>query len=388
MQRSTDRILTTHTGSLPRPPDLVAMLLARAAGQPVEAARLAERVRSAVGEMVAQQISAGLDVVNDGEQGKVSFEAYRKERLSGFELREVAPASAPGIMEAREFPEFFARMWFRNRTGPESAPEGFRREFCTGPVAWKNFQEVERDLGNLRAAASGAPATETFMTAVSPATYAPQDDYYHNESDYLGALAAAMRREYQAIVEAGFVLQIDAPDLTTMYRLEDIGFPEYLRRLHLYVDAINEAVRGLPLDRIRVHVCWGADEAPHHRDVPLKDILGELLRLTPHGMSIPGANGRHAHEWQVWRDVKLPPDKIIIPGVIDSTTNIIEHPEAVAERIEHYAQVLGRERVIAGVDCGFDTVADRAQVDSRIVWAKLRALAQGAEIASRRLWGR
>ena len=223
------------------------------------------------------------------------------------------------------------------------------------------------------------------MTAISPGCYLPPNQHYPNEEEYLSDLTAAMEREYTAIVEAGFVLQIDAPDLTCHYRQKDISIDEHLRYMGSRVDAINYATRKLAADRIRVHVCWGADEAPHHRDIPLKAILGELLRLRPTGMTIPGANGRHSHEWRVWEDVKLPDGKIIIPGVIDSTTNIIEHPEAVAERILRYASVLGAENVIAGVDCGFDTSAEMGRVDPRIAWAKLKSLSEGAALASRQI---
>ena len=224
------------------------------------------------------------------------------------------------------------------------------------------------------------------MTAISPATYAPPNLHYPTEGDYLDALADAMAREYEAIVDAGFLLQIDAPDLTTMFRLTHMTRLEHQEALALRVDAINRAVRRLPADRVRVHVCWGADEAPHNLDVPLKDIVTPLLRLKPHGLAVPGANGRHSHEWRVWTDVAVPDDKVLVPGVIDSTTNIIEHPEAVAERIVRYAQAVAPEQLIAGVDCGFGTVAQVGQVDARIVMAKLASLAEGASLASQQIW--
>ena len=224
------------------------------------------------------------------------------------------------------------------------------------------------------------------MTAISPGTYLPPNLHYGSESDYLDAMADAMAREYQAIVDGGFLLQIDAPDLTTFYRLADVSREAFLERTELCVEAINRAVRNLPADRVRVHVCWGADEAPHHRDVPLQELVPILLKLTPEGLSIPGANGRHAWEWRIWTQVELPGDKVLIPGVLDSTTNIIEHPETVAERIVRYAEILGNERVIAVVDCGFGTVGGVNQVDERVAFAKLRSLADGATLAAQRLW--
>jgi 5-methyltetrahydropteroyltriglutamate--homocysteine methyltransferase len=340
-----------------------------------------------VNATVRKQAEAGVTVLNDGEQGKSNFFTYRFQRLSGFSL-EPNPNPGPSMSsEAADYPEFYKR-WLSGGRIRKAGPPATTELCCTSPVGWKDFSEVERDVANLKAATAGVDAAEVFMTAISPATYAPKNLHYGSEEEYLFATADAMNREYKAIIDAGFVLQIDSPDLTTYYRMAHVSVPEHIKHMGLCVDVINHAVRDLPLDRIRVHVCWGADEAPHNRDIPLREILSELLRLKPQGMTIPGANGRHSHEWKVWDGVKLPPDKVIVPGVIDSTTNIIEHPEAVAERIGNYASVLGRENVIAGVDCGFDTVADMGQVDTEIVWAKLRSLAEGAALATRALWGR
>jgi len=384
VKRSDKQILTTHTGSLPRPLSLVRLLFDKDGGKAYDPAELDREIKAAVTEAVRKQREAGVTVINDGEQGKTNFYVYRYQRLSGFGL-EPAPAGGPAMAsEAADYPEFYQRWLSGGRIRPHTPPEN-RQLCCTSAVGWKDFSDVERDIANLKAAAQGAAAAEVFMSAISPATYAPKNLHYKTEEEYYAAMADAMRREYQAIIDAGFVLQIDAPDLTTYYRMAYVTVEEHLKHMGLCVDAINYAVRDLPADRIRVHVCWGADEAPHHRDIPLKDILPELLRLTPQGMTIPGANGRHSHEWKVWKDVKLPQGKVIIPGVIDSTTNIIEHPEAVAERILNYASVLGRENIIAGVDCGFDTVADMGQVDPKIVWAKLRAQAEGAALASQAL---
>jgi 5-methyltetrahydropteroyltriglutamate--homocysteine methyltransferase len=387
MKRSDNgTILTTHTGSLPRRPELLEMLLAKEAHQPYDHALYETTVRREVDRVVREQTAAGIDIVNDGEQGKATFVTYRLQRLSGFELVDAAgapPGDLGGMAEADEFPEFYAKMW---QWGAGVADPPAQVLCCTGPVAWFDFSEVERDIDNLRAATAGVDATEVFMTAISPATYAPPNLHYPSEGEYLDALADAMSREYAAIVEAGFVLQIDAPDLTTMFRLTHMTRQEHQSALAMRVDAINRAVRGLPPDRIRVHVCWGADEAPHHLDIPLEEIVGALLQLQPHGLAVPGANGRHSHEWAVWKEVDLPDEKVLVPGVIDSTSNIIEHPEAVAERIVRYSQILGPQRVIAGVDCGFGTVGAVAQVDPKIVLAKLRSLTEGASIAAAEVW--
>lgn len=390
MRRSDRHILTTHTGSLPRTEHLRALVVGREQGRPHDVDRFESIVRDEVFKVVRKQRDSGLDVVNDGEQSKASFHRYRFDRLSGFEFVNHPPRpryGRPAMREARDFPEFYerwSRQWRGDGDGDGEEPTGTL--CCTGPVAWKGFAEAERDIANLLAAAADPPevdgAGEVFMTSISPATYAPPNLHYDNQDAYVDALADAMAVEYRAIIDAGLVLQIDAPDLTTMYRLADLSVTEYAEITERSVEAINRATRDLPADRIRVHVCWGADEAPHHRDVPLRDIVGLLLRLWPQGLAVPGANGRHSHEWRVWADVGLPDGKILIPGVIDSTTNIIEHPEAVAERIGRYEQVVGRPNLIAGVDCGFGTVAGVCQVDERVVWAKLRSLAEGARLAS------
>jgi len=390
MHRSIDAILTTHTGSLPRPLSVVERLFAKDRGAAYDEAEMAREIRAAVDEAVRRQLEAGLTVINDGEQSKTNFYVYRYQRLSGFEKVPPREGGHHAIsIEAQDYPEFYAH-WLSGGRIRHQEPVDPREMCCTGAVGWKDFSYVERDIANLKAATEtvGGKVADVFMTAISPGTYVPRNEHYAKEEDYLYAVADAMSREYAAIVNAGFVLQIDAPDLTVYYRQNDVSMADYLKNTARCVDLINHATRDLPADRIRVHVCWGADEAPHHRDVPLKDIVETLLRLRPQGMTIPGANGRHSHEWKVWQDIRLPEGKVIVPGVIDSTTNIIEHPEAVAERIVNYAGVLGRENVIAGVDCGFDTIADMGQVDGRIVWSKLKSLADGAAIASKQLWGR
>jgi 5-methyltetrahydropteroyltriglutamate--homocysteine methyltransferase len=382
---TSDRILTTHTGSLARGPELRELLAAKEASRPYDRERFDSLVKAEVRRVVEAQAAVALDIINDGEQGKASFVTYRLQRLSGFELVDASTLPGGGIgglVEADDFPEFFANLWQWNRAGSDLPPTQ-QVLACTGPIGWADFSEVETDIANLRAAAEGVHAVECFMTSISPATYAPPNLHYPSEGAYLDALADAMSREYRAIIEAGFILQIDAPDLTTLFRMSRISESEHHEAHVRRVAAINRAVSGLPADRIRVHACWGADEAPHHRDVPLRNLVHSLLELRPQGLALPGANGRHSHEWQVWEEVPLPDDKVLIPGVIDSTTNIIEHPEAVAERIQRYARVVGPERLIAGVDCGFGTVAQVGEVDARVAMAKLRSLAEGATLASK-----
>jgi 5-methyltetrahydropteroyltriglutamate--homocysteine methyltransferase len=377
MQRSHERILTTHTGSLARPPELLQMLLAREEGQPVDASVFDTTVRHAVTETVKRQVETGLDIVNDGEQSKISFATYVRERLHGFGG---ADEPRPASLEAREFPEYAARRAFP-----------YRRPACNAPIAWKDFAAVETDIANLKAATAGLPLQEVFMPAVSPGTLANffPNRYYPTREAYLEAISEVMQREYVAIVQAGFILQLDCPDLALRSTwFPNLSLPEFRTVVAQNVEALNHATRNIPAEHVRVHVCWGAGEAPRNHDVPLRDIVDVLLKARPAALSIMGANGRHEHEWKVWRDVPLPEGKVLIPGVIDSTTNIIEHPEVVADRLVRYANVLGRENIIAGVDCGFGTNARTDQVDPKIAWAKLRALVEGAELATRVLWGK
>ncbi|MGH8057116.1 MAG: cobalamin-independent methionine synthase II family protein, partial [Candidatus Entotheonellia bacterium] len=346
MKRSTERILTTHTGSLARSPDLLQMLLAREEGKPVDPRVFDTTVRRAVTEKLKRQVEAGIAVVNDGEQSKIGFASYVRERLNGFGGPD---EPRPVSLDAREFPEYAAR-----RANPN------RRPACNAPVSWKDFSAVEKDTENLKAATEGLPVEEVFMTAVSPGTIANfyPNRYYPTREAYLEAVSEVMKREYEAIVKAGFILQLDCPDLALRSTwFPDLSIREFRTVVAQNVGALNSATRDIPAERVRMHVCWGAGEGPRNHDVPLRDIVDVLLQARPAAMSIMGANGRHEHEWKVWKDVKLPDGKMLIPGVIDSTTNIIEHPEVVAERIVRYANVLGRENVIAGVDCGFGTNA-------------------------------
>ena len=379
MQRSTERILTTHTGSLPRPMDLAVTLEALDAGTAPDPEAFNERVRRAVVDVVQQQAAAGVDVLNDGEQGKVGYSTYVRHRLTGFE----------GISEVRvrpdwaDFPEAAARL---------GSSSSVARPACNGPIAWKDKAALQQDLANLTAAVSGVQATEIFMTAASPGVIAHflHNAYYPSREAYLERLVEVMKEEYDAIVQAGFVLQIDCPDLAMGRHLAfpDLSTPEFLKIAEANVEALNHALRDIPADRIRLHLCWGNYEGPHHRDIPLQDILGVVLKARVQAISFEGANARHEHEWAVFKDVKLPDDKVLIPGVLDSTSNFIEHPELVAQRIVRYAEIVGKENVIAGSDCGFGTFArTNPQVEPEIVWAKLRAMAEGAQLASARLWG-
>jgi 5-methyltetrahydropteroyltriglutamate--homocysteine methyltransferase len=377
MKRSTERILTTHTGSLARPPELLQMLLAREEGQPVDPGVFDAAVQRAVTEKVKRQVEAGIAIINDGEQSKISFATYVRERLHGFGG---ADEPRPVGLEAREFPEYATR-----RATP------YRRPACNAPIAWKDFSAVEKDIANLKAAIEGLSVEEVFMTAVSPGTLANffPNRYYPTREVYLEAVAEMMKREYEAIVQAGFILQLDCPDLALRSTwFPDLSIPEFRTVVAQNIEALNAATRDIPAEHVRMHVCWGAGEGPHNHDVPLRDIVDVLLTGRPAALSIVGANGRHEHEWKVWQDVQLPAGKALIPGVIDSTTNIVEHPEVVAERIVRYANVLGRENVIAGVDCGFGTNARTDQVDPEIAWAKLQALVEGAELATKALWGK
>ena len=379
MKRSHDRILTTHTGSLPRPADLVAMLRDREEGRPPAAPALAARVRAAVLDTVRRQVDTALSVVNDGEQGRVDYTVYVKDRLTGFD-GESAPL--PGI-DADEFPEW-------TEMARQFAPPFQRRPACTGPVTWKDWPAVEQDIRNLADATAGGPAEEVFMTSPSPGQIGRflQNRYYPDDETYLYTVAEVMRREYRAIVDAGFVLQVDCPDLALGRHTQfaHLTLAEFRTVAEMHVEVLNHAVADIPADRMRMHICWASTGGPHHRDVPLADIIDIVVKGRPHGLMFPGANPRHGHEWKVWKDVKLPAGKLLIPGVIDSTTNFIEHPELVAERIKRYARIVGRENVVAGCDCGFGTFAGRVQVDTNIVWHKLRSLVEGARLASAALW--
>jgi 5-methyltetrahydropteroyltriglutamate--homocysteine methyltransferase len=379
MKRSTDRILTTHTGSLPRPAKVVDLLLAEMKQPGSGGAALETAVESAVAEVVKKQVEAGVDIINDGEQGRADYTVHVKDRLTGFE----GPNSPTRGTGEPEFPELAALL-------SQFASPLQHRPSCSGPVAWKDWPAVAADIARAKAATDGVKAEEAFITSPSPGQIARYltNKYYKTDEDYMFALAGVMASEYRAIVDAGFVLQLDCPDLAmsrhTMYL--DMSLEDYRKLIAINVEALNHAVNDIPADRMRMHVCWGSTMAPHHTDIPLKDIVDVVLSAKPQAVSFPGANPRHGHEWKIWRDVNLPDGKIIIPGVIDSTSNFVEHPELVADRIVQYAEIVGRDNVIAGVDCGFGTFAGRVQVDTKIVWMKLAALAEGARLASKQLW--
>jgi 5-methyltetrahydropteroyltriglutamate--homocysteine methyltransferase len=379
MQRSTNRILTTQTGSLPRPPALVQLLLDEEDKPGANRAALEATIRDAVASVVAKQIECGLDIINDGEQGRTDYTVHVKDRLAGFE----GASSEPRGTGDDEFPELALLL-------KQFASPFQRRPACSGPIAWKDWLAVEADLARAKSATAGAGATEAFVTSPSPGQIARylKNAYYPDDEAYLTALADTMKREYQAIVDAGFVLQLDCPDLAMSRHMiyPHLSLADYRKVIAANVTALNRAVADIAADRMRMHVCWGSTIDPHHNDVPLRDIVDVVLGAKPQAVSFPGANPRHGHEWKVWREVPLPPGKIVIPGVIDSTTNVVEHPELVADRILQYARVVGPQSVIAGVDCGFGTFAGRVQVDTKIVWMKLKSLAEGAALASKQLW--
>lgn len=378
MQRSLDRILTTHTGSLPRPHDLAVTLQALDAGTLPELQTFAARVRQAVADVVKKQTEVGIDIVNDGEQGKVGYSTYVRHRLTGFEGQSEVPMRA----DWADFPEAASRL---------ATSTAVSRPACNGPIAWKDREAVQQDIANFKAAVASVRPTEAFMTAASPGVIAHflRNAYYPSREAYLARLVEVMKDEYDAITQAGFVLQIDCPDLAMGRHLAfpDLSTAEFLKIAEGNIEALNEALRDIPPDRLRLHLCWGNYEGPHHRDIPLKDILPLVLKARPQGLSFEGANPRHEHEWAVFKDVQLPDGKVLIPGVLDSTTNFIEHPELVAQRLIRYAEVVGKENVIAGTDCGFGTFArTTAQVDADIAWAKMRSMAEGARLASQALW--
>jgi 5-methyltetrahydropteroyltriglutamate--homocysteine methyltransferase len=378
MKRSTERILTTHTGSLPRPHDLTTTLESLDAGTPPDAAAFEARVRRAVADVVKQQVDVGVDIVNDGEQGKVGYSTYVRHRLTGFGGQAAVPVRA----DWADFPEAAARGERRST---------IMRPACNGPIEWKDRTAVQKDTGNLSAALTGVKVTEAFMTAASPGVIAHflRNEHYPTREAYLARLVDIMKEEYDAIHRAGFVLQVDCPDLAMGRHLAfpELSNAEFLKIAAANVEALNHALRDIPADRMRLHLCWGNYEGPHHRDIPLREILPVALKARPQALSFEGANPRHEHEWVVFREIRLPDDRIIIPGVLDSTTNFIEHPELVAQRLARYAEVVGRERVIAGTDCGFMTFARSVNsVEPEIAWAKFKAMAEGARLASARLW--
>jgi 5-methyltetrahydropteroyltriglutamate--homocysteine methyltransferase len=380
MKRSVDRILTTHTGSLPRPADLIRTMFAREEGVPVDGAALGTRIRSAVAEVVRKQVDAGIAVVNDGEVSKPSYATYVKDRLTGFG----GASQALQYQDLVDFPEMAKRVFGDPGRSRRKTPA------CTGPIAVRDPGAAQADVDNLKAAVADVAADDVFVSAASPGVISLffRDDHYGSHEAYLFAIADAMRHEYETVARAGFILQLDCPDLAMGRHIQfaALGLDEFRKMARLHLAALDHAVTGIPPEQLRMHLCWGNYEGPHHYDVPLADLLDLVFAARPQAVSFEAANPRHAHEWKVFERVKVPPGKIIIPGVLDSTTNFIEHPELVAERIARYARLVGRENVIAGTDCGFGTWVGQAAVDPDIAWAKLGSLAEGARLASRELW--
>jgi 5-methyltetrahydropteroyltriglutamate--homocysteine methyltransferase len=383
MQPGTGRILTTHSGSLPRPKGYLPLVLARDAGQPVDEAQFGAETRAAVRETVQRQADAGVDVLNDGEMSKPSYATYIKDRLTGFGGEGAMDELMASVLAVEEFPDFLQKMVESMASTPQ-----MQLVSCDGPVAYVGQSAVQSDIADLQAATDGVAAAGVFMSAASPgviAVFSP-NRYYRSQEEYLGALAEAMREEYEAIHQAGLVLQVDCPDLA-MVAPGAGSLENFRRQMELSVAALNHALANIPAEAMRIHVCWGNAEMPRTSDVELKDIIDIILKAKPAGLMLMASNGRHAHEWKVFRDVRLPEGKYVIPGVLDSTTNIVEHPEVIADRLISYAQVVGRENVMAGTDCGFGTFAGMDVVVPSVTWAKFRSQAEGAKIASEYLWG-
>jgi 5-methyltetrahydropteroyltriglutamate--homocysteine methyltransferase len=373
------RIATTHVGSLPRPQDVVDLVFAEDRDEAVDRAEYDRVIGAAVRDRVAHQVEAGIDVVSDGEMSKIGYATYIRHRLSGFEVGDV-PRATPADLDA--YPRF------RDRLATQGGSARYLRPICRGPITYEHRDPLERDLAHVKAAIDGQPVTGGFMNAPSPGIIAlfQPNEYYGTLDEYLEAIGEAMRVEYEAIVDAGLQLQIDAPDLAMgrhiMYR--DRSDEEFVASVDRHVEAINRALRNIPADKVRMHLCWGNYEGPHHLDIELARIIDAVLRAKPATILFEAANPRHGHEFAVWRDASIPPDKVLVPGVIDSTTNYIEHPELVAQRILQFTDIVGLERVMAGTDCGFGTWSGFGAIDPDICWAKLRSLTQGAQIAAER----
>ena len=383
MHLSETRILTTHVGSLPRPQNVVDELFAQDAGENYSQSGFDAVMKAAVADVVKLQCDTGIDVVSDGEMSKISYATYIRHRLTGFEIGEM-PRTVPADLD--DFPDY------KERLARLGATPKYHRPLCCGDIKVKDLSALEKDIANLKAAAVKSGAGEAFMNAASPGVVAvfQPNKHYKTQEAYIGALAEAMAAEYEMITAAGLILQIDSPDLAMgrHIRFRDVDDAEFLRNAALQVEALNHALRNVPADRVRMHICWGNYEGPHTHDIPLEKIIALVLRAKPQAYLFEASNPRHAHEWAVWARTKIPTDKVLIPGVIDSVTNFVEHPDLVAERICRFADIVGRERVLAGTDCGFGTFAGFGAVHPPIAYAKLGSLREGAAIASRRLWGK
>lgn len=380
MQRSQDRFLTTHTGSLPRPDDLIKMMYAKEEGVPVDSVALAARVREAVAELVQKQAAAGVDLINDGEMSKPSYATYVKDRLNGFG----GTGNTFVYQDVHEFPALEKKVFGDPGRSRRKTPA------CNAPISVRDAEAPQVDADNLRDALAAVQSTGGFMSAASPGVVSLffRNDYYKDFETYIYAIADAMRHEYEIVAKAGFVLQIDCPDLGMGRHIQyaDLDLAAFRKRAQLHIEALNHAVANIPAEQLRMHLCWGNYEGPHHFDVPLKDIIDVVFKAKPSALSLEAANPRHAHEWQVFETVKLPEGKVLIPGVLESKSNFIEHPELIAQRIGNYAKLVGRENVIAGTDCGYGTWVGQAAVDPQVVFAKLAAMAEGARIASKQFW--
>ncbi len=382
MKRSTERFLTTHTGSLPRPEDLVRMMYAKEEGVPVDHKALGARIRSAVEEIVQRQAAAGVDIVNDGEMSKPGYATYVKDRLEGFG----GTGNTFVYQDLVEFPNLAKRVFGDPGRSRRKTPA------CNAPIGVRDPKAARDDVDNLKAAASRVKAEEMFMSAASPGVIGLffRNDHYRSQEAYLFAIADAMRHEYETVAKAGIVLQIDCPDLAMGRHIQyaDLSLAEFRKKARLHIEALNHATANIAPDRLRMHLCWGNYEGPHHCDVPLADIIDLVFTARPGAISFEAANPRHGHEWKLFETVKPPEGKVLIPGVLESKTNFIEHPELIAQRIGRYAKLVGRENVIAGSDCGYGTWVGQAAVDPDVVWAKMAALAEGARIATREFWKR
>lgn len=382
MKLSTDRILTTHVGSLPRSAPVCDLLIAKEKGKPYDAELFERTMRDEIAAVVKRQVATGIDVVSDGETAKIGYSTYMQERLTGFGGHvDRKPAT-----DLAEYPEL------RKKLAVIMGPQEFNRASCIGPIAVKTLKPLERDIANFRAALQGSGATEGFLNAASPGVVSAFqiNKYYKSHAEYLQAIAAAMKPEYDAIVKAGFLLQIDCPDLAMARHtgFQDLSEAEFLARTEENVAALNAALAEIPADRVRIHICWGNYEGPHDHDIDLAKVLPAILKVKAQAIAFEAANPRHDHEWAVWKAANLPDDKVLIPGVLDTCTNYVEHPELVAQRLCRFADIVGRERVLGGTDCGFGTFAGYGKVDPEVAYKKLAALVDGARLASRQLWAR
>jgi len=382
MKTSTERILTTHVGSMPRPQYVVDQLFAQDQGAAYDPAEFDRVMRRAVREVAEKQVQAGVDVISDGEMSKISYATYIRHRLTGFEIAEV-PRATPKDLD--DFPAF------KQRLAEAGGTPKYHRPVVRDAIKIKDLGPLEKDIANLLAAKEAAGAAEAFMNAASPGVIAvfQPNEYYRTDEDYLAALAEVMKVEYEKITESGLLLQVDCPDLAMgrHIRFRDVDTATFKKAAQAQVEALNYALQNVPADRVRMHLCWGNYEGPHHHDVDLHEIIDIVLAAKPQAIQFEAANPRHQHEWAIWAAANIPDDKILIPGALDTTTNFIEHPHLVAERIERFSHIVGKERVIAGTDCGFGTFAGFGAVHPDIAYAKLAALAAGARIASAKLWG-